>query len=328
MEYGSVYNLHLIKEKNLFFLSGRIALKTILNNILNQDDKCLIPNYLCESIYNCFNNYDYYKIDDNFNINFDFLKELILKEKYKIIYIINFFGYIDSNINNIKNLCSEKKIYIIEDYTHNIYSNNLYGDVCLCSYRKSLETPFGCIVIDKNNILNITQEAKFNLFYTFLVSFKLSLMILKNFKHLKFIWRPLLLSCENNLDNITYSNFDYINNFFYRYYDLNINMNIRKKNFKVLHNNLKIKTLDKFINTYFTYPLFVKNKIYRDSLVKKLSEKKIYCPYYWCLNFDNEKKCNNKLVDNMLCIPIDQRYNENDMIYISDIINLFLDDKL
>ena len=42
------------------------------------------------------------------------------------------------------------------------------------------------------------------------------------------------------------------------------------------------------------------------------------------MDFDKEKVCNHKLVENMLCIPIDQRYNEKDMLYISDIINLYL----
>lgn len=324
MEYGSVYNTRIIKEKNLFFMSGRIAIKNILKNILNPSDKCLIPNYLCESIFNCFDNYDFYKISNGFMIDLIYLTNLILKKKYKVIYIINYFGYIDSNIMKIKSLCNKNNIYIIEDYTHNIYSKNLYGDICLCSYRKSLETPFGCIVIDKNNIMNIFQKIEFNILYIIFVLLKLVMMILKNYKYLKFVWRPLLLFCENKLDNIKYSNFDYINHFFYKYYNSKLNLNIRKKNFKILHSNLKIKTLDIFVNTYFTYPIFLKNQNERDNLVKKLIKKKIYCPYYWNLDFDKHNKCNKHLVENMMCIPIDQRYNEKDMLYISNIINLYL----
>jgi len=324
MEYGSVYDLKILKEKNLFFLSGRTGIKNILKNLLKTNDKCLIPNYLCESIFNCFNNYDYYKISDDFSIDFIHLKKLIEKNNYKIIYIINYFGYIDSNIEKIKKLCKEHNLYIIEDFTHNNFSKKLYGDICLCSYRKSLETPFGCIVIDKNNLLNIDQKVKFNVLYILFVFLKLFMMILKNFSIIKFIWRPSLLFCENNIDKIKYSNFDYINHFFYKYYNNISNMTARKKNFEIIHSNLKIKTLDKFVGTYFTYPIFLKNSLQRNNLVKNLIKERIYCPYYWCMDFDKNNDCNKKLVENMLCIPIDQRYNEKDMLYISNIINLYL----
>lgn len=324
MEYGSTFNINMKKDKDLFYVSGRVGIKNILNNVLKNNDKCLIPNYLCESIYNNFKNFEYYLINDDFEINIEYLEELINKNKFKLIYVINFFGFIDPNINKIIKMCKSKDIIIVEDYTHNIYSENLYGDICLCSYRKSLETPFGCIIKDRENILNIKQTSNINIFYIFLTLLKFFAMVLKNFRYIKFIWRPLLLFCENKLDFINYNHFDYINYFFYKYYyDIN-NKDVRKNNFSVIDNNIKLRTINNFRNTYFTYPIFVKNKNYRNLIVKKLSEKKIYCPYYWCLNFDKENKCNSNLVDTMLCLPIDQRYNEENMRFICKIVNYTL----
>ena len=154
MEIGSDFCLHIKKEQNLFFVSGRIAIQTILSNLIKSNDKCLIPNYLCDSIFNCFKNYDFYKIDDGFNVELNFLETLIKNNSYKLMFIINYFGKIDHNIDKIKEICKGNNIIIIEDFTHNLYTSNLYGDIGICSYRKTLETPFGGMVIDKLNLLN------------------------------------------------------------------------------------------------------------------------------------------------------------------------------
>lgn len=65
----SDYNLNFkINTNKLFYVSGRVAIKTILKKLIQKNDKCLIPNYLCDSIYKCFDKFDYYVIDNNLNI--------------------------------------------------------------------------------------------------------------------------------------------------------------------------------------------------------------------------------------------------------------------
>ena len=337
MEYGSDFtilykkynenneNNENINHKELYFLSGRIGIANILKNILYKNERCLIPNYLCDSIYICFKlyNFDFYNIQNNFDIDYDNIENKIINNNYKILFIINFFGYTDTSINKIKILCKSKNIVIVEDYTHNIYSNNLYGDISICSYRKSIETPFGCIVVDKNNILNINQKYSVNISYFFFVLLKLFSMILKNIHCLKWLWRKILNFCEKNIDTIIYNDFDYINYFLYKYYYRTENKLIRKNNIKCLNNKLLYKCDTKFINTYFTYVILLDNKSQRDNLRKHLIDKKIYCPVYWPLNFD-KNECNHYITDRILSIPIDQRYNETDMSYIADCINSFI----
>ena len=56
IEIGSDFNIQPL-HNNLhekFFVSGRLAIKSILNNLIKKNERCLIPNYLCDSIYNCF----------------------------------------------------------------------------------------------------------------------------------------------------------------------------------------------------------------------------------------------------------------------------------
>ena len=48
MEIGSDFNITINNngKNKLFYVSGRLAIKTILNNILIKNDKFLIQNYL------------------------------------------------------------------------------------------------------------------------------------------------------------------------------------------------------------------------------------------------------------------------------------------
>ena len=80
----------------LFFISGGVGIKNMLDNIIkDKNDKCLIPNYLCDSIFYWFDNYDFYKINNELNIDINYSKDKIQNNRYKLIFIINYFGNID-----------------------------------------------------------------------------------------------------------------------------------------------------------------------------------------------------------------------------------------
>lgn len=325
MEIGSFYNMYFNKnpfnikihsnKNDLFFVSGRIAINFIIKNL--SFNKCLIPNYLCESIFNCFDNFNYYKIDNNLNIDIDYLNNLIGQNnlKYDLILIINYFGYIDKNISKIKNICKNNNIIILEDFTHNLFSDNLYGDICISSFRKTLPTPFGSIVKINSSKIKFNQKKSISINYLYLNFIKIIGSLLKNISYLKMVWRPILIYCEKNIDNLKYDGFDFINYYFYNYY---YNLDFKKKrenNILYLKRNLNFRT-KKLENIYFCYILQFLNKKDRDTLKSHLIKNKIYCTTYWPLDFDINNKCNNNIYDKMLNIPIDQRYNINNMKYI------------
>lgn len=141
-------------------------------------------------------------------------------------------------------------------------------------------------------------------------------MFLKNYISIKWIWRPILLFCEKYMNKISYKNYDYLNNFFYKYYYDSTNKYIRLVNMEYLVDKLNIKTLDKFKKTYFTYPILFKTKETRDKIRKNLIENAIFCPIYCPLKFDKTNTTNQYITDHILCIPIDQRYNITNMEYI------------
>ena len=128
---------------------------------------------------------------------------------------------------------------------------------------------------------------------------------------------------KKKIDTIIYDDFDYMNYFLYKYYYRRENKITRKNNIKYLNDKLIYKCDSKFVNTYFTYVILLNNKLERDNLRKYLIDNKIYCPVYWPLNFDTTN-CNQYITDRILSIPIDQRYNENDMNFIANCINRYV----
>lgn len=322
MEIGSDFNTTFPSTNDLFFISGRVALKNILTLLTLENDICLVPNYLCDSVINCFTNVEYYKINNNFCIDLPFLKSLLSQKTFKILYVINFFGYVDENINEIKELCEKNNIVLLEDYTHNLFSEKLYGDICLCSYRKTIESPFGCIVKDRTNKLNIKQKTWIDLKYIMYNILKISGMTLKNISWLKFFWLPMLKFSENKLNDISYRGFDYINYIFYKlYYSTNKKIQ-RSQNYQLLNKKLNYQSVFKTSQgLYFTFPILVDTCELRNKLRHYCIQNKIYCPVYWPLYFDQQKKCNHDLSNRILCFPIDQRYNTKHMNYIIQTIN-------
>ena len=55
-----------------------------------------------------------------------------------------------------------------------------------------------------------------------------------------------------------------------------------------------------------------------DKLWKKLIDKKIFVARYWpnVLNWCKKDDIEYQLTENMVCLPIDQRYGENEMNHI------------
>lgn len=320
INYKNILNNFKNFYRHFFFISGRVAIKYIVNNLPIK--KYLLPNYLCESIIQNFNNenFDFYKIDNDLKIDYNFLKEKIKENLYEGIFIINYFGIIDENIEKIILLCKNNKIIIIQDATHNLYNEYHFGDIVLSSFRKSLPTPFGCIVIDNESRLpKQTKKISFKILIINLI--KIFGMILKKINFFKKIWYNLLSYCENNINTIYITNFDYINFiFFILYYNLD-NVFFRKHNYNYLKNLCKYNSLSDNENIYFTYPILFNSFNEREKIRCKLIKNNIYPAVYWPLNFDKNNYCNNYICERILAIPIDERYTTNDMQKICDIIN-------
>lgn len=95
----------------------------------------------------------------------------------------------------------------------------------------------------------------------------------------------------------------------------------RKHNFDFLHRELRMVNqlnISNFDCIPMVYPLLIENKDLREKLIKK----RIYVPQWWKWVAENDKanEFERKLSNYLLPLPIDQRYDGNDLKFVSDVI--------
>jgi hypothetical protein len=89
----------------------------------------------------------------------------------------------------------------------------------------------------------------------------------------------------------------------------------RNKNFKVLHDELSDKNQlaidNSLINGPLCYPLLTN----KENIKKKLISKRVFIATYWpnVFKWTTDKMYENYLAQNLVSLPIDHRYNEEDM---------------
>lgn len=301
----SYYNDYLV------LYNGRSCIKLMIDNTTGS---YLLPNYLCHSIVDQFSNtsYDYYDIDDQLQIDLEKLSVQLNSGYYKVLYMIDYFGIVDSNINTIKNLCRKNNIIIVEDFTHRPFSlNELYGDITLCSIRKTVAVPLGGIIRGINDYGSHNHYTSYITLYVI----KALAMLLKNITWLKCVWRPILVYCENKLDNIDPTcGPDTITNAILSKVDYKAIKKQRLENYNYLREHLCVKTLQTENELYFGYPLVFEDQYTRDLVRKSLIDENIYPAIHW-------PNSNNNFYQRILSLPIDQRYNIADMERLVKIVN-------
>ena len=102
----------------------------------------------------------------------------------------------------------------------------------------------------------------------------------------------------------------------------------RTENFEYLHEKLKdINRLDLIIpEGAFMYPLYINNG---RAVRKQLQEKKIYVPTLWPDVFEmcSEDELEYDMAQNIIPIPVDQRYDTEDMDYIVEQLKSILNER-
>lgn len=102
----------------------------------------------------------------------------------------------------------------------------------------------------------------------------------------------------------------------------------RKENFNVLHEafrNAQEIPWDMSDGVGYCYPLLL-NEDYR----RKVIDKQIYVPTLWkeLIVPEFEGRVEFRMSKNCLCLPIDQRYDENDMNHIVELVNKIMMEKM
>lgn len=265
--------------------------------------KIWIPKLSCSSVAEPFVRagceYKYYSLSNGFSPDI----EAIPSEEW--IVIINYYGQIDNNtVQNIRR--SHPKIII--DNTQAYFQIPIPDLDTIYSCRKYFGVTDGALLYTNSKLLDYFEKDE-------------------SFIRMRYLMGRLERSAsefyseyvENNemFDNEPIKQMSKLTENILHGIDYNYIKEKRTVNFKYLHNQLKDDNELSLIipDGPYMYPFYCKNG---KDIRKKLQEEKIYIPTLWPDVFDicqdNEKEYD--LAQNILPLPIDQRYGEEEMEYI------------
>lgn len=320
--------------------SGRGAIALLIRN-LPHVKKVLLPIYTCDSIIQPFRNhhihYDFYQINPDLSPDESSLLKAIAESNPDLIFFQSYYGF--DTLHNIRHHFQplrEKGTVIVEDITHSLlqttHEENV--DYAIVSFRKWLEIPEGGAVLSNQHAISAEglrpQEEKIP--QLFLEASKLKQLYLSNGdESLKEIFRPMFYEVEH-IFNEEYSPamMSTLTKAILNQADWENIREKRRKNFQLLLSNIHNSCVHPVVNqlpsdcTPLYLPVLVPGK--RDLLQKRLAQHKIYCPIHWPIPDELVSTLSEQghyLYDNILSIVCDQRYNEDDMLRIVEVINQF-----
>jgi dTDP-4-amino-4,6-dideoxygalactose transaminase len=342
-EIGSEFNLDpsITKQKNvecaqffparkkLFLSTGRDSLVYAIR--AHNIKKMLVPAYLEESVIHQILNEGVklrlYEIDNFLRINLTDLEKKT--ECVDALLVVHYFGF-PQEIDEIRSLCDRKNLLMIEDCVQSMLSCyhgkpvGSFGDVYFNSLRKFIGIPDGSILISSTSTKIIETQL-----HKEFVRKRLDALIGKFFyqsgnkKYSRFYFKEVFVQPENIIDNYKKpAPMSVISKKILNKTDFNEIIQIRRRNFKHLLSKLNVVSLYNKLPTHtcpLGFPIIVRK---RDKIKNLLIENKIYPPIHWNLpNVISKKfKQSKSISENILTIPIDQRYSLSDMRRIIDVL--------
>ncbi|MBN2693425.1 hypothetical protein JXR93_02080 [bacterium] len=310
-EIGGYFELELKNSgeyyKDLIALnSARNSLEYIL--LTKEYKKIYIPYYTCDVILEPIKKlnieFEYYNIDSNLEPIFN--KNLLSNE---VFLYTNYFGIKDSFIKKI--VKSIKNIII--DNSQAFFSTPIKGIDSFYSARKFFGVSDGAYLhTDKNLNYKIKQDKSYDRMTHLLKRVDLSAMDgYSDFKN-----------SDNSLNNQNIKEMSKLTKKILASIDYTNVISIRQSNFLYLHQKLKDKnelTIEITNETPMCYPFLFKSEYLRAELIKN----RVYVATYWpnVIESSPENSKEYYLAKYLLPLPIDQRYDINDMNMILSILD-------
>ena len=311
-EYGGYIELETNHGKeyyeNLVRLNcGRACLAYLIES--QKIRKILLPFFVCNAVRQTCEKYgveyESYFIDENFFPKFN--GNLNNDEVY--IYVVNHYSQLDKQyLVKLK----EKYHNIIIDNVCAFFEEPISGCDTIYSCRKYFGVPDGAYLST-----NATVQKK----YPVDISYGRMYFLLGRFEKTASEFYTEYVRNNELFRNEPIKNMSKLTLNLLKGIDYELVKEKRGRNFQYLHkrlgnrNNLTLKTT---VGPY-AYPFMVENG---HVLRQKLQENKIYIPMLWpeVLKLVPENTLEYKFANDILPLPVDQRYGKEDMEYICDII--------
>ena len=315
-----------------FLSTGRAAQNLVLETIENRNPnikkRALIPGFTCTTVVKPFKTHGYqiytYSVDDTLVANLDEIEKQIDGLDIDVILFHRYYGFDTcKKWDRLIEKYSKKGVVFIEDKTQCLYSELpvLNVDYIVGSIRKWDGMPDGGIAICKDG--ELVNKPK--LYDDEMVNCRIKASYLKydyifNDKGYKEVFRELY---EESADLL------YGQKEFYKMHPFSYNFMLslnedelkdkRRENYNYLYNaiknNTKIKLLSPELNIG-EVPLYLALLVEdRQELQAILRNKDIYAPMIWPYEDESLKVSDEvmKIYNQVICIPIDQRYDIDDM---------------
>jgi len=305
-------------QERLLFNSGRSSLAFLLK--LFEIDFIQIPYYTCEVILEPLElmniEYSFYSLTP------DLLPDLSTGEieSGQPILITNYFGVLDERL---KSFPLEKAII---DNSQALYSNLIGGKGGFNSFRKFIGVPDGSEVSIAWDTLSKEKKTDYSMYKKFRASNSLGHLFGRIesgpeafYEDFKKADLTLKFNEVNRISELSYRTLQLIDHKFIK--------NTRVDNFNILNSVLKdINELEINMNAKscvpMCYPFLIENG---KELKKDLIGNNVFIPTYWPNSKIRVKKGSYEeyLIDNLLPLPIDQRYGAKEMSRILILIQEF-----
>jgi len=306
-EIGGFFQLELNKNyeyhKNAIKLnSSRYGLQYILK--AKKYKKIYIPYYDCDSMLQPILqekvNYEFYHINENFEPVID--KELLEEE---CLLYINYFGINNKNVYKVK----ERFKNVVIDNSQAFFEMPLEDIDTIYSCRKFFGVSDGGYLYTNKFLEEDIEEE---------TSYDRGEFLLKRIDRTANETYELFRKNEEYLCKCGMKKMSRLTSSILANVDYEKCKSIRNRNFLYLHENLKnineLKLDSSNVNGPMFYPLLIND----DNLRSKLIKNKIYVATYWkeVKEKIDSKKYEYYLTEKMIPIPIDQRYDIEDMKFI------------
>lgn len=310
-EYGGYIELEhftgtVLHEEGIALNCGRNALVYICKK--RKINKILVPYFICSSITDALDKanveYEFYHISETFEPIFDF----VLND-YEWLYIVNYYGQISND--KIKEW-HHKYVNIIVDNAQSYYQMPIRGIDTIYTCRKYFGVSDGAFL---HTELELEEKIDFD------ESYGRMNFLLGRFERGASEFYPEYCANNSMFANEPIKRMSALTMNLLRAIDYECVAKRRMSNFSILlHNFKEVNKLD--LNApygAFMFPLWIDNGI---DLRKKLQLKKIYIPTLWpnVIKMCTPDTLEYQFAVNILPIPVDQRYDDEDMEYLTNAI--------
>lgn len=298
--------------------SGRSSLRLILQGEELEGHKFLIPDFICSSVIIELERnqveYAFYHVNSDLTLDIESIKN----QSFDVLYLINYFGQ--------EHDCAEftgKGLKLIEDCRFMINFSPRDGFSAWAgfnSYRVNTAAADGSVLLSTfqlpKSLIN-TRPAPFSRFKY--EAKRIKYEFIKNDEHCeeefltKFREAEKMIDEQEKIYQMSERSSMALFEFFRNYRK---EKKVRRRNYKVLEyelgdRNVKLKT--KFPS------FFVLNVDRRDELRESLFAHNIFLPVHW----QAPPGCSNPLYSRLLSVPVDSRYNIDDIVKVSNDIKNF-----